>query len=150
MVALVMLILFGIYGVSYWFASRMSTDMIVKEAHRIKARSFAQAGVEKVKINIINQYNMGNHNLEYPSKIVKTRTDKEYKMKFSDGEYRVVSVKPYELSNKSFYNVPHYVKGVVIGRYDIWEIISAGKVKSSGVEAEITTLVKVYRDYVSY
>lgn len=150
MTALIMLIIFGILGVAYWLSSRLSTDMILIEAHRIKARNFAQAAVEKVKINICNQYNMNNHNLEYPSKYTSDRVDKEYNMVFADGEYRVVSVKPYEDSNRSYYNVPHYAKGVLVGNYDIWEVVAQGVVKPTGVVAEMRTLVKIYRDHLVY
>ncbi len=152
MIALVLLAIFGIMGTSYWLTSRVSTDMIVREAHRIKARALAQAAVEKVKINIINHYSSGDHNLEYPSKFVKDRTDKEYNIEFPDGSFSVLSVKPYDspTSNRSFYNVPHKQKGVIIGRYDIWEVVTSGKVKATGITAEITSLIKVYRDYVSY
>lgn len=131
-------------------SSRLSTDMILTEAHRIKARSFAQAAIEKVKINICNQYNMNNHDLNYPGKFSKGRIDEEYHVVFGDGEYQVTSVKPYESENLTFYNQPHYQKGVVIGHYDIWEVTATGKVKQSGVEAEIKTLIKIYRDYVTY
>jgi hypothetical protein len=50
----------------------------------------------------------------------------------------------------TYYNVPHYQKGVVIGHYDIWSVKTYGQVKSTGIEAEMTTLIKIYRDYVSY
>lgn len=150
MVALILLIIFGILGIFYWLSSRLSTDMILNEAHRIKARSFAQAAIEKVKINICNQYNMNNHDLNYPSKYTKDTIDKEYNKAFADGEYRVLSVKPYENSNMTYYNVPHYQKGVMIGHYDIWEVKAAGKVFQTEVEAEMTTLIKIYRDFVTY
>lgn len=150
MVALILLIIFGILGIFYWLSSRLSTDMILNEAHRIKARSFAQAAIEKVKINICNQYNMNNHDLNYPSKYTKDTIDKEYNKAFADGEYRVLSVKPYENSNMTYYNVPHYQKGVMIGHYDIWEVTAAGKVFQTEVEAEMTTLIKIYRDFVTY
>ncbi|MDN5279658.1 MAG: hypothetical protein PWR01_3623 [Clostridiales bacterium] len=150
MVSLILLLIFGILGIFYWMSSRMTTDMILTEAHRIKARNFAQAGIEKVKINICNQYNMNNHDLNYPSKFTRDRIDEEYHKVFADGEYRVISVKPYERSNLSYYNVPHYQKGVMIGHYDIWEVKSQGKVKQTGVTAELTSLIKIYRDYVTY
>jgi hypothetical protein len=150
MVALILLIIFGIMGVSYWMSSRMTTSLILNEAHRIKARNFAQAAAEKVKINLCNQYNMNNHNLNYPSEYTKDRTDKEYNREFADGQYKVLSVQPHEADNMTYYNVPHYQKGVVIGHYDIWSVKTYGQVKSTGIEAEMTTLIKIYRDYVSY
>lgn len=150
MIAFILLIIFSILGMSYWMSSRLSTDMILAEAHRIKARNFAQAAIEKVKINIVNQYAMNNHDLNYPSGIVKDRIDKEYNMEFPDGEFRVVSVAPYEHSNMTYYNVPHYQKGVMIGHYDIWEVTAIGKVKPTDIQAEIKTLIKIYRDYVTY
>ncbi|GAB4278099.1 MAG: hypothetical protein Kow0029_21210 [Candidatus Rifleibacteriota bacterium] len=148
--ALILLVIFGIMGIFYWLSSRLSTDMILTEAHRIKARNFAQAAIEKVKINICNQYNLNNHDLNYPSKFSKDRTDREYNVSFADGEYKVISVKPYSIGNVTFYNVPHLRKGVMIGHYDIWEVKAVGRVKQTGVEAEMTSLIKVYRDFVSY
>jgi hypothetical protein len=150
MTALIMLVIFGIIGVAYWLSSRLSTDMILVESQRIKARNFAQAAIEKVKINICNQYNMNNHNLAYPAKYTTERIDKEYNMVFSDGEYRVVSVKPYEDGNRSYYNVPHHSKGVLVGNYDIWEVTTQGIAKPTGVVAEVRTLVKIYRDHIVY
>jgi hypothetical protein len=38
----------------------------------------------------------------------------------------------------------------MIGHYDIWEVKSQGKVKQTGVTAELTSLIKIYRDYVTY
>lgn len=150
MTALIMLLIFAILGVAYWLSSRLSTDMILTESHRIKARSFAQAAIEKVKINVCNQYNMNNHNLEYPAKYGSDRVDKEYNMAFADGEYRVVSVKPYEDGNKTYYNVPHNSKGFMVGNYDIWEVKARGIVKPTGITAEMRTLVKIYRDHLVY
>lgn len=149
-VALILLIIFGILGIFYWLSSRLSTDIILTEAHRIKARNFAQAAIEKVKINICNQYNMNNHDLNYPSKYCKGAIDKEYHKTFADGEFRVISVKPYERDNMTYYNVPHFQKGVVIGHYDIWEVKALGKVFQTGVEAKITSLIKIYRDFINY
>ena len=150
MTSLIMLVIFGILGVAYWLSSRLSTDMILVESQRIKARNFAQAAVEKVKINICNQYNMNNHNLAYPAKYTTDRIDKEYNMEFADGEFKVVSVKPYEDGNRSYYNVPHHAKGVLIGNYDIWEVTAQGIAKPTGVIAELRTLVKIYRDHIVY
>ena len=125
--------------------------MIVREAHRVKARSFAQAGIETVKMNIANQYSMGNHDLTYPSSTyVKGRIDKEYNLKFSDGEYKVIKVEPYSSSNHTYLNALHYVNGVVVGHYDIWDITSVGEVYATKVKVQVEALVKVYRDYVSY
>ncbi len=150
MIALILLIIFAILGVAYWMSSRVTTDMIFTESQRIKARNFAQAAVEKVKINICNQYNMNNHNLEYPGKFSSGRIEKEYYMEFADGEFKVIRVKPYEADGKKFYNVPHFQKGVMIGYYDIWEVIVNGTAKSTGMTAEMKTLIKIYRDHVVY
>lgn len=150
MMALILLVIFAILGVAYWMSSRLTTDMIFAESQRIKARNFAQAAVEKVKINICNQYNMNNHNLEYPAKYTSDRIDKEYNIQFADGEYRVISVKPLEEGGRTFYNVPHYHKGVMIGHYDIWEVKVNGLAKATGITAEMRSLIKVYRDYIVY
>ncbi len=150
MTALIMLVIFGILGVAYWLSSRLSTDMILVESQRIKARNFAQAAVEKVKINICNQYNLNNHNLDYPAKYTSDRIDKEYNLTFSDGEFKVESVKAYEDGNRTYYNVPHHSKGVLVGNYDIWEVKARGIAKPTGVVAEMRTLVKIYRDHIVY
>lgn len=150
MTSLIMLVIFGIFGVAYWLSSRLSTDMILVESQRIKARNFAQAAVEKVKINICNQYNMNNHNLDYPAKYTSDRIDKEYNMSFSDGEFKVESVKAYEDGNRTYANVPHHAKGVLVGSYDIWEIKARGIAKPTGVVAEIRSLIKIYRDHIVY
>lgn len=150
MVALILLIIFAIIGVAYWLSSRLSTDMIFAESQRIKARNFAQAAVEKVKINLFNQYSMNNHNLDYPSKFTVDRIDKEYNIEFADGGFKVLAVKPYENGGRRFYNVPHFQKGVKIGNYDIWEIVVNGQAKASGIIAEMRTLIKVYRDQIVY
>lgn len=150
MIALILLVIFAILGVAYWLSSRLTTDMIFAESQRIKARNFAQAAVEKVKINICNQYNMNNHNLEYPTKYTTDRIDKEYNMQFADGEYRVISVNPLEEGGRTYYNVPHYHKGVMIGHYDIWEVKVNGVAKATGITADMRALIKIYRDYIVY
>ncbi len=150
MVSLILLVIFGILGVAYWLSSRLTTDMIFAESQRIKARNFAQAALEKVKINIVNQYNMNNHDLDYPPRFTNDRVSKEYNMEFADGEYKVVSVRPYEEGGRRFYNVGHHSKGVKIGNYDIWEVTTRGVAKATGINAELRALVKIYRDYVVY
>jgi len=150
MVSLILLVIFGILGVAYWLSSRLTTDMIFAESQRIKARNFAQAALEKVKINIVNQYNMNNHDLDFPPKFTNDRVSAEYNMEFADGEYKVVSVRPYEEGGRRFYNVGHHSKGVKIGNYDIWEVTTQGIARPTGVVAEMRTLVKIYRDHVVY
>jgi len=150
MVSLILLVIFGILGVAYWLSSRLTTDMIFAESQRIKARNFAQAALEKVKINIVNQYNMNNHDLEFPPKFTNDRVSAEYNMEFADGEYKVVSVRPYEEGGRRFYNVGHHSKGVKIGNYDIWEVTTRGVAKATGITAELRALVKIYRDFVVY
>ncbi|HAE40614.1 MAG TPA: hypothetical protein DCG57_18570 [Candidatus Riflebacteria bacterium] len=150
MVSLILLVIFAILGVAYWLSSRLTTDMIFAESQRIKARNFAQAALEKVKINITNQYLMNNHDLEYPPRYTNDRVTKEYNIQFADGEFKVISVKPYEQGGRRFYNVAHHSKGVKIGNYDIWEVTTNGVAKSTGITAELRALVKIYRDYVVY
>lgn len=150
MVSLILLVIFAIIGVAYWLSSRLTTDMIFAEAQRIKARNFAQAALEKVKINIVNQYSMNNHDLDFPPRFTNDRISKEYNLKFADGEYRVVSVRPYEEGGRRYYNVPHHSKGVKIGNYDIWEVVTHGIAKSTGITAELRALIKIYRDSVVY
>lgn len=150
MVALILLVIFAILGVAYWMSSRATTDMIFAESQRIKARNFAQAALEKVKINIVNQYAMNNHDLEFPPNYTNDQVSKEYNIAFADGEYKVVSVRPYEEGGRRFYNVAHHSKGVKIGYYDIWEVNTHGVAKATGITAELRALIKIYRDFVVY
>ena len=150
--ALIILSILAILGFSYWSVSRQSTDQILKEAHRIKARNFAQAGVEKVMINVMNQYNMGNFDLDYPSKFVKKGTDKEYEIDFGDGRYRVEGVQLFipPGTDKRMFGVPYYKNRVLVGFYDIWKINVLGEVYSTRVTARVETLIKIIRKTVDY
>jgi hypothetical protein len=150
--AFILLLILGIFGIGYWATSRLTTDMIVKEAHRIQARNFAQAGVEKVLVNIMNQYRLGNRNLEYPNRYTVETVDKEYKVSFGDGSYEVERVVPYTAPQTDLLmlSVPYYKNRVLIGQYDVWEITVAGRVSSSGVTARVRTLTKVIRTFVQY
>lgn len=150
--AFIMLLILGIFGISYWLVSRMTTDMIFKEACRIRARNFAQAGVEKVLINILNQYRLGNAKLDYPGKYTVERIDKEYNVEFGDGRYRVELVKPYVLpgSFKEMFGVPYYKNQVLIGFYDVWQVVVVGEVPDANITARVETLVKVIRNFVHY
>lgn len=151
--AFIMLLVMGIFGISYWAVSRMTTDMILKEACRIRARNFAQAGIEKVLINILNQYRLGNARLDYPSnKYTTERIDKEYNVEFGDGRYRVELVKPYILpgSTKEMFGVPYYKNQVLIGFYDVWRVVVVGEVPEEKISARVETLVKVIRNFVQY
>lgn len=154
MYSFVLLLILGIFGISYWWVSRMSTDMIVKEAHRIKARNFAQAGIEKVMVNIMNQYNLGNHDLDYDPgfKFSVERIDKEYNVEFGDGSYAVDYVRPYEIpsSNRKMRGIPYYKNGIRIGHYDLWEVSVTGETSQSGIKATVRTIVKVICNHVLY
>jgi hypothetical protein len=152
MTALVILSILAILGFSYWSVSRQSTDQILKEAHRIKARNFAQAGVEKVMINIANQYNMGFFDLDFPSKFTKKGTEKEYAVDFGDGRYQVESVQVFVPpgTEKKMFGVPYYKNRVLIGFYDIWKITVAGEVYATKVTARVETLIKIIRKTVDY
>ncbi len=150
--AFIMLLILGIFGISYWIVSRLTTDMIYKEATRIRARNFAQAGVEKVLINILNQYRLGNARLDYPSKYTVERIDKEYNVEFADGRYRVELVKPYTMPGtfKEMFGVPYYKNQVLIGFYDVWQVVVVGEVPATNTTARVETLVKVIRNFVQY
>ena len=147
----ILLLILGIFGISYWAVSRLSTSGIVQEAGRIRARCLAQAGVEKVMINIINQYRLGNRNLGYPGKFSRDRTDKEYNVEFGDGSYRVESVQPYTApgSSKVMTQVPYYQRQTVVGTYDIWRVVVVGEVPESA-QARVETLLKIIRQYARY
>lgn len=148
----VMLLILAIFGISYWGVSRLSTSAIIQEAGRIRARSLAQAGVEKVMINIINQYRLGNHNLEYPGKFSKNRTDEEYNVEFGDGAYRVESVRPYSMpgNSKVMMQMPYYQRQTIIGTYDVWKVVVVGEVPDGSARARVETLVKVIRQFARY
>ncbi|HEY9069861.1 MAG TPA: hypothetical protein VIV61_06355 [Candidatus Ozemobacteraceae bacterium] len=148
----ILLLILGIFGISYWAVSRLSTSAIVQEAGRIRARNLAQAGVEKVMINILNQYRLGNHNLTYPGKFSKERTDKEYNVEFGDGMYRVESVQPYTMpgSSKIMTAVPYIQRQTVTGTYDVWKVVVVGEVSEGGIRARVETLVKVIRQFARY
>lgn len=152
MFSMVLLMIMGVFGVSYWTVSRYSTDQILKEAHRIKARNLAQAGIETVLVNIRNQYNMGSYELEFPGKFSKKGTEQEYNKDFGDGLYRVESVQIYTPpgSDKKMFRVPYFKNRVNIGQYDIWQIVAVGEIPQTKTQARVETLVKVIRKTVQY
>lgn len=154
MLTFVLLVIMGIIGVTYWLASRLTTDQIVRESLRIKARNLAQAGIEKVRVNIMNQYTLGIFDVSYPGKYNRGRTDQEYAVDFGpgDGCYKVESVKPYEMpgSGKKASGLDYVKNRVKIGVYDIWDVTVVGEVPGTGISARMRTLVKVIRSQVQY
>ncbi|HNW33687.1 MAG TPA: hypothetical protein PKM25_02065 [Candidatus Ozemobacteraceae bacterium] len=148
----ILLLILGIFGISYWGVSRLSTGAIIQEAGRIRARNLAQAGVEKVMINILNQYRLGNHNLEYPGKFSRERTDKEYNVEFGDGSYRVESVQPYSMpgNSKVMRQMPYVQRQTVTGTYDVWKIVVIGEIPDGSARARVETLVKIIRQFARY
>ncbi|MBI3037540.1 hypothetical protein HYY75_00615 [bacterium] len=150
-VAFIILLILGIFGIGYWSASRLATDMIVKESHRIKARNLAQAGIEKVLINIVNQYRLGNTDMTYPPGKEKA-TAKEYSVDYGDGKYWVESVSPYSppKSGKTLQNSPYFKNKIRIGTYDVWNIVAMGEVPNSNTTARVETLVKVIKLTTQY
>jgi hypothetical protein len=148
----ILLLILGIFGIGYWATSRMTTDMILKEAHRIRARNFAQAGIEKVLVNIMNQYRLGNHNLEYPGKMKMDRIDKEYNVEFGDGRYAVETVERHTPpgSDKMMYALPYFKNQVLTGYYDVWRVVVVGEVPDTHTKARVETLVKIIRNFVQY
>ncbi|MBF0547354.1 MAG: hypothetical protein HQM08_23130 [Candidatus Riflebacteria bacterium] len=150
-ISLIILLIFAVLGLFYWSISRYSTDMILKEAHRIKARALAHAAVETVMVNIMNQYRMGNFDVSFsPGKFSVSGTDREYNMDFGDGKFSVESVAPYAIGNKSFKDQGYYKNNVLIGNYDIWQIRALAVIPQSGTKARIDTLVKVIRTRTQY
>lgn len=139
-----LLVIFGLIGIAYWYSSRMNTDMLFVEAHRIKARNFAQAGIETAKIEIVNR-----SRTKLYDKLSELKS-KNFEKEFEDGGFRVVSIKPYELESVKYQKVPHIVKGRLVGDYDIWEVVAEGYSKQTKVTASIKTLIKVYRNSVVY
>ncbi len=146
-VTMFLLLVFGLMGIAYLYSSRMNTDMLFVESQRLKARNYAQAGIEKVKINMCNicqrskKYDMSSSSC-FP---------KEYVKEFEDGGYRVISVEPFVFNGKEYKNVKHYVKGRLMGEFDVWEITVEGyskKVTRSVVE--IKTIMRIFRDSIVY
>lgn len=149
LVSLLMLVIFAILGISYWLSSRLTTDLIVTEAYRVKARNLAQSALEKVKINIANQYHRNNFNMTYSSgAFTRDDADEMYNTNYDNMSMSVISINRYELDGRVFFQVPHYRDGIKIGYYDIWEIKTRGQF--SNVSVNKTSLIKVYRDYVQY
>jgi hypothetical protein len=145
-VTLMFLVLFSIFGFAYWFSSKSSAELIMYESDRIKARNYALAAVERVKVHLFNEYARGEIKPVYHKGGNKT-LDGEYNRKIDDGEYRVVQVKPLGEKGSEWYGRPHICfGGGVIGYYDLWEIITEGKVKKSGITAEAKVVIKIYRD----
>ena len=144
-VSLMLIVLFGIFGVMYWFSSKSNAEIIMFESDRIKARNYAMAGIEKVKIHLFNQYNLGEKRPEYKEKS-NSRLDAEYNIKFDEGTYKVTKVSPLGDGVGEWYGRPHFSRGLAIGFYDLWEIVCEGKVEKSGITAEVTAVIKIYRD----
>lgn len=153
-VAMLLLALFSAFGVIYWFTSKSSAEMIVFEADRIKARNFALAGVEKAKIFMMNEYRAGNLKPEFKKGETLDSDAKffreEFKVKFEDGEYEIISIKPLVVGNDVWFDRPHFSGKRVIGKYDLWEIKTTGKVFRNKIKAEQSVLMKVYRDDLVY
>ncbi len=153
-VALLLLALFSAFGIVYWFSSKSSAELIIFEADRIKARNFALAGVEKAKIFMMNEYRRGNNRPEYEKGSGKNSDSKffreEFTKSFEDGEYEILSIQPLKVGNDVWFDRPHFSGKRIIGKYDIWEINTVGKVKRSKIKAEQSVLMKVYRDDLVY
>ncbi len=145
-VTLFLLAIFGLMGIAYWFSSRMNTDMLWVESQRLRARNFAQAGIEKARLHICNvcqrsdKYDMrkSSYNKE------------EFEKKFEDGGYRITGIEPFKYEGKEYLNVDHVVKGRVIGKFDVWEITSEGYTTKTKQVVEIKTIIRVFRDNVVY
>lgn len=149
-ISLMLISLFSVFGVIYWFSSKSNTEIIMFEGDRIKARNFAMAGVEKVKIHLFNQYKVGNVRPDY-IKGKDSRLDSEYNIKFDEGEYQIIKVAPLSTGVGEWHGMSHHGVGRrVIGNYDLWEVISEGKITKTGITAEANVILKVYRDNLIY
>ena len=71
-------------------------------------------------------------------------------MDFEDGGYRVVSIEPLKMDGKTFKNVKHFVKGRLIGSYDVWEVTVEGYTKNVKTRVEIKHVIRIYRDNIVY
>lgn len=145
-VTLFLLAIFGLMGIAYWYSSRMNTDMLWVESHRLRARNFAQAGIEKVKIHMCNVCQRG----EKTDMRLKEYNPEEFNKEFEDGGYRVKSIEIFKYDGQEYNNVKHVVKGRVIGEFDVWEVTVEGYTKKAKTVVEIKTILRVYRDNVVY
>ena len=145
-ITLFLLAIFGLMGIAYWFNSRMNTDMLWVESQRLKARNYAQAGIEKVKIHMCNVCQRA----EKTDMRLKEYNPAEFNKEFEDGGYRVKSIDVLKLDGAEYMNVKHVVKGRVIGQFDVWEVTVEGYTKKSGNVVEIKTILRVFRDNVVY
>ena len=145
-VTLFLLAIFGLMGIAYWFNSRMNTDMLWVESHRLRARNFAQAGIEKVKIHMCNVCQRSD---KFDMRL-KNFKEAEFNKEFEDGGYRVKSIQPLTIGGVEYLNVKHTVKGRVIGEFDVWEVTVEGYTKKTGSKVEIKTTLRVFRDNIVY
>lgn len=145
-VTLFLLVIFALIGIAYWYSSRMNTDMLFMEAQRLKARNYAQAAVEAVKVNICNTYFRLN---KRDMRLRVNNPKNSYKKEFPDGGYRVISINPVTTDIGECLNVPNLVKGRSIGFYDVWNIKTEGYTQN-GATVQLETIIRVYRDDVVY
>ncbi len=145
-ITLFLLAIFGLMGIAYWYSSRMNTDMLWVESHRLRARNFAQAGVEKVKIHMCNVCQRS----ENSDMRLENYNPVEFNKEFEDGGYRVKSIKPLTVDGVEYLNVKHVVKGRAIGEFDVWEVTVEGYTKKTKTLVEIKTILRVFRDNVVY
>ena len=145
-VVMFMLVIFALMGIAYWASSRASTDTLYMESQRLKARNYAQAGIEKVKLNMCNMCQRTNKFDMRMSSSQKNKMSKE----FEDGGYRIVSIQPFAEGNTEFKNVKHIVKGRVIGEFDVWEVVVEGYTTKTKTCVEIKHIIRIYRDNIVY
>ena len=145
-VCLFLLVIFALMGIAYWYSSRMNTDMFYMESLRIKAKNYAQAGIETVKINIRN-------NIKFDKNFdmtLETNNHKDYKKEFEDGGFRVISIKPLESDGIEFRSKPHFVKGRLTGYFDVWSIKVEGYTKKPSVVVEQDAIIRVFHENAVY
>lgn len=145
-ITLFLLIIFGLIGIAYWYSSRMNRDMLFDEALRLKARNYAQAGIEKVKIHMCNVCQRTN---KYDMS-TKNNNSKEFTKDFGDGGYRVISIEPFTYEGNVYKNVKHFVKGRLMGEFDVWEVTVEGYTKKHNIVVETKNIIRLYHDSVVY
>ena len=145
-VCLFLLVIFALMGIAYWYSSRMNTDMFYMESLRIKAKNYAQAGVETVKINVRNNIKFDkNYDMS-----LENNNPKDYKKEFEDGGFRVISLKPLVIDGAEFRNKPHFVKGRLTGVFDVWSVKVEGYTKKPSVVVELDTVIRVFHENAVY
>ncbi|HNY11314.1 MAG TPA: hypothetical protein PKK26_06945 [Candidatus Wallbacteria bacterium] len=142
-------------GSIYFKYSTQAFDNTIIQAHRIKARNLASAAYQKALLTIKRQYALGNSSWYYPEQ--KVLPVDQFEKSLGDGNYKLLRVEivktlktPYETINRAYHGSKYIVGNADYGTYDVYRIVTAGEVPSSGTRVKMTSMVKVIREKVRY